>query len=176
MYWQIHQAEDPDDALAIVAPMTPPFRERSGPPESPWQEDARGRREERGSSSAGPYQHPSATAAAWTTSADSGWTDHSWRSASWAARDDSRAARIGDVPWHRDRRQPGSVTFEDSWQWEHDFPPLFPNAQDPHGPPQLYRLPMGQIVWKRGDPRHGQQETSNEAVKRLQSELGCYFV
>jgi len=35
---------------------------------------------------------------------------------------------------------------------------------------------MGQIVWKKGDPRHGRQESSNEAVKRLQSDLGCYFV
>ena len=61
--------------------------------------------------------------------------------------------------------------FQDSWQTDPDFPPLFANTQDPHGPPQLYRLPMRQIVWKKPD----NQDNSNEAVKRLQTELGCYF-
>ena len=35
---------------------------------------------------------------------------------------------------------------------------------------------MGQIIWRKGDPRHGQQESPNAAIKRLKTDLGCYFV
>ena len=40
----------------------------------------------------------------------------------------------------------------------------------------MYKRPMNNVEWKKGNPRDGPQESSNTAVKRLQTELGCYFV
>ena len=103
------------------------------------------------------------------------WSNHSWREGSRAPRHADRASRIGDVPWHRERSQPNDIVFQDSWHAEEGFPPLFPNTADITGPPQLYRKPRGQINWKL-NPRYGEPESPNSAIKRLQTELGCYFV
>ena len=165
-------------AQVTAAPATPDFRTRTGPAESPWQPTARDHREGRASSSTGqdrttPYGRDASDKESRQTRDSSWWAGHCWHTG-WASRDDEHADRTGDVPWHRERPSQ-SPTFADSWQQDDDWPPLYPNTQDLNGPPQLYRKPMGQIIWRKGDPRH-MRETPNEAIKRLKTDLGCYFV
>ena len=139
---------DADQAPAPAAPTTPHFRERNGPPHSPWQPVAREDRDQRVASSVRSRPRETARDDAWHS--NSGWwSNHSWREGSRAPRDADRASRIGDVPWHRERSQHNDIVFQDSWYTEEGFPPLYPNTADVSGPPQLYRKPRGQIVWKK---------------------------
>ena len=71
----------------------------------------------------------------------------------------SAGARASAAPWRKDSWYEGDRTGQRHYQSDPSFPPLYPNTQDPHGPPQLYRKPMNKIEWKKGNPKNGRRTT-----------------
>ena len=152
--------------------------------EAPQRAEAKARASGGSSGSGVPYQpslpgarQPREPRAAWGDYDNSWWTSPGWEGQSWNRSEGcDDEANLEQAPWRQTNRYDGGRYAQHYEQSDPSFPPLYPNAQDPYGPPQLYKLPMAKIDWKKGNPQYGRQETSNEAVKRLQTDLGCYFV